>query len=115
LRLESHCCNLRYVASGGRGLSSLLSPRLPLSLRARCHWRSILDEQEEPQLVPRRRLIILVVEQGEEIEMDYDGQFALWEVRAALEEAMEWIQTQILDEYAAELKSDESDDEGDDE
>jgi hypothetical protein len=47
--------------------------------------------------------------------MDYDGQFALWEVRAALEEAMEWIQTQILDEYAAELKSDESDDEGDDE
>lgn len=45
--------------------------------------------------------------------MDYDGQFALWEVRAALEEAMEWIQTQILDEYAAELK--EPDDEGDDE
>lgn len=64
------------------------------------------DEQEQ-NLVPSRRLIILAVEQGEDIEMDYDGKFALWEVRAALEQAMDWVNEQMLEEYEAEFDSDE--------
>lgn len=63
-------------------------------------------------MVPSRRLIILVVEQGEEIEMEYDGRFALWEVRSALEEAMDWVQTQILEEYENEAATGEETTEG---
>lgn len=63
--------------------------------------------------MPSRRLIILVVEQGEEIEMDYDGVFALWEVKAALEQAMDWISVQMLEEYEAEFDNGEDTDEGD--
>lgn len=31
--------------------------------------------------------------------MDYDGEFALWEVRAAVEQALDWVSHQIMQEY----------------
>jgi hypothetical protein len=43
--------------------------------------------------------------------MDYDGEFALWEVRAALEQAVEWITEQIWEEYGERLDEAEGDDE----
>lgn len=57
--------------------------------------------------MPSRRLIILVVEQGEEIEMDYDGEFALWEVRAAIEQALDWVNEQMIAEYEQQFPSDD--------
>lgn len=35
-----------------------------------------------------RRLIILVWEEGEPLEIEYEGTFDLWEVKAAFEEAL---------------------------
>lgn len=44
--------------------------------------------------------------------MDYDGKFALWEVRGALEQAMDWVNEQMLEEYEAEFEESDED-EGD--
>lgn len=45
--------------------------------------------------------------------MDYDGEFALWEVRAALEQAMDWVNEQMVEEYEQQFDSSEGDDEED--
>lgn len=47
--------------------------------------------------------------------MDYDGKFALWEVRAALEQAKEWIDSQMLEEFEAEFNNENGDDDEEDE
>lgn len=44
-----------------------------------------------------RRLIVLVVEPAHEVGIDYEGEFALWEVRAVLEEALDKVMLAKID------------------
>jgi len=45
-----------------------------------------------------RRLIIIAVEEGEPIDIDYDGDFDLTEIRMVLREALEEVSEQMEEE-----------------
>jgi hypothetical protein len=59
---------------------------------------------QEEQETPTRRLIIVVVKNGEEplIELDPPGSFAYWEVEAALHRTIENLQQEEFEEALAE-------------
>lgn len=46
----------------------------------------------EETTMKQRRLIIVAVEEGEEPSIDYDGDFAYWEVQGALSRALELLE-----------------------
>ena len=53
-----------------------------------------------------RRLIILAWEEGADLELDWEGEFAFWEIRKALERAIEKIEEE---EFLAEIEEDSED------
>jgi len=55
-----------------------------------------------------RRLIVLVVEPAHEVGIDYEGEFALWEVRAVLDEALDKVMSAKVEQDAVE-RSEEGD------
>lgn len=55
-----------------------------------------------------RRLIILAWEEGEDLELDWEGEFSFWEIRKALERAIEQIEKE---EFLMEVEEDMNDDE----
>lgn len=51
-----------------------------------------------PTTAAPRRLIVLVVEPAHDIGIDYEGEFALWEVRSVLEAALDKVITDEANE-----------------
>lgn len=70
------------------------------------------DSSDHP-VAPSRRLIIIVVETGEDpvIEHDPDGSFAYWEVRAVLARSLEIIEDEELADKISAISDEEDDDE----
>ena len=54
-----------------------------------------------------RRLIVLVVEPAHDIGIDYEGEFALWEVRSVLEAALDKVILEQVNEPGEELDDEE--------
>lgn len=54
----------------------------------------------------RRRLIIIAVVEGEDIEVDFDGAFAWWELNAALQRALDITEAE---QFADEAENEEED------
>ena len=61
-----------------------------------------MTDQDQDLERSSRRLIILIIEPGLDPAIDYEGVFAFWEVKAALEKAGEMIDEDEFDEYMRE-------------
>ncbi len=71
----------------------------------------MVKEEDTSPPDPHRRMIIVVAEVGQDVEVEYEGEFAVYEVLAILRRAMEMVEEEDILETIKEQRE-ETDDDG---